>query len=66
MFFRQEHQMLAADDVATMLVIDVRTKGNDATALVGFRTEPVGKLRLRRETTGSWKLASLLDVGLGT
>ena len=61
--FRQQHQLLASDDVATMSVIEVRVKGDVAAALVGFRTMPVGRIHLKRDR-GHWKVDALFDTGL--
>lgn len=57
-----QHAQLAADDVATMVVVDVRVKRARARAPVGFHTQPVGRIELRRER-GAWRLAALIDTG---
>jgi hypothetical protein len=61
--FEQQHAQLAEDDVATMVVIAVRVKGDIAMATLGFRTMPVGKIFVKRER-GTWKMDALLDTGL--
>jgi ketosteroid isomerase-like protein len=60
--FKQQHKQLAADEVATMVVVDVRVKGNLAVATVGFRTQPVGRISLKREQL-TWKINTLIDTG---
>jgi hypothetical protein len=59
--FKQQHRQLAADEVATMVVVDVRVKGNLAIATVGFRTQPVGRINLKREHH-TWKINALIDT----
>lgn len=58
----QQHKQLVADEVATMVVVNVRVKGNLAVATVGFRTQPVGRINLKREHR-TWKLNALIDTG---
>jgi hypothetical protein len=60
--FKQQHALLAADDIATMSVIDVHVKRNLAIALVGFKTMPVGDIPLKREMS-HWTINALLDTG---
>lgn len=61
--FAQQHSLLAEDEVSTMSVVEVRVKGGEATALVGFRRMPVGIIRLLHED-GTWRLNALFDRGL--
>ncbi len=61
--FRQQRQQLAADDVATMVVIGVGVKGDLARVTVGFKTMPVGQIVVKREG-GTWKMNALLYTGL--
>jgi hypothetical protein len=63
LLFEQQRQRLAADDVATMTVVDVRIEGDDGIATLGFRTMPVGQFRVKRER-GAWKVDALLDTGM--
>jgi hypothetical protein len=58
--FRQQHTQLAADDVPTMGVTEVRAKGNLGLAVLGFRRLPEGEILIAREG-GAWKIDSLLD-----
>jgi hypothetical protein len=63
LLLKQQHGSFAADDVATMTVAVVQIKGDVATATVGFRTRPIGKIRLKR--VGSvWWMNALIDTGL--
>jgi len=64
LLFKEQHGLLAGDEVATMTVVDVHVKGQLALATVGFRSKPVGTILLRRQGRG-WKLDALLDTGLG-
>jgi hypothetical protein len=59
---KQQHRLLAEDNVATMTVIEVRTTGEVGTAIVGFRTMPVGTIRVKRDH-GVWKMDALIDTG---
>jgi hypothetical protein len=61
--FGQQHALFVADDVPTMVVIEVRTKENVALAVVGFRAKPESEILLER-ASGSWKLAALFDSPL--
>jgi hypothetical protein len=61
--FRQQHQRLAAEDVATMLVTSVHVKGNLGLALLGFRTMPEGEIVVEREGH-TWKIDALLGSDL--
>lgn len=56
----QQDRQLSADDVPTMTVIEVHSKGDFALALVGFKAQPEREILLQREGN-SWKLAALLD-----
>ncbi len=59
--FKRQHQQLAADDVATMIVTAVRVKGDIGLAVLGFRTAPEGEIILERESR-AWKI----DAPLGS
>ncbi len=61
--FEQQRQQLEADQVATMVVPDVRLTGNIGTATVGFRTVPVGHFFVKREK-GVWKIDALFQTGM--
>ncbi len=61
--FKQQHELLRQENVATMVVFDVRVKDGVARALVGFKTTPIGKFDIRREA-GGWKIDSLLDTAV--
>jgi hypothetical protein len=61
-FLEREHESFAADDVATMVVVEVQIKGDIATATLGFRTRPIGQIRLKRDN-GAWKINGLIDTG---
>lgn len=63
LLFKQQHELLAADDIATMVMVDVRVKGNVGIATVGFRTMPVGQIHVKRDR-GVWKVNALLDTGM--
>jgi hypothetical protein len=60
--FKQQHQQLVADDVATMVVVSVHVKGDLGEALLGFRTVPEASMLVEREGR-LWKIGSLLDGG---
>jgi hypothetical protein len=62
LLFKQQHQQLAADEVATMTVIDVRVSGDVGVATVGFRAALSGRIHVKRED-GAWKVNALLDTG---
>jgi hypothetical protein len=59
-FFKQQHRQLVADDVATMVVVDVHVKGNLGLAVLGFRKMPEGEIVVERQD-GNWKIDALLD-----
>jgi hypothetical protein len=59
-FYKQQHEQLADDEVATMAVTDVHIKGGLGLAVLGFRKMPEGEILLERED-GVWKIDSLLD-----
>jgi ketosteroid isomerase-like protein len=58
--YKTQHRLLEEDDVSTMVIADVRINHDVATAIVGFRSMPVGSLRLRRQK-GAWKIDAILD-----
>jgi ketosteroid isomerase-like protein len=58
--YKMQHRLLAEDDVSTMVIVDVRINRDVATAIVGFRTMPVGSVRLLRKK-GTWKIDAILD-----
>jgi hypothetical protein len=58
--YKHQHDQLVADDVATMVVTDVRLKGNLGLAVLGFRTKPEGEILVERER-GTWKVDALFD-----
>lgn len=57
--FKQQHNQLLADDVATMGVTEVRAKGNLGLAVLGFKRMPEGEVLIERDA-GVWKIDSLL------
>lgn len=61
--FKQQHEQLVADDIATMIVIAVHVKGDVGMATLGFRAVPVGEILVKRER-GTWKMDALFDTGL--
>ena len=61
--FEQQRQQLEADQVATMVVPDVRLTGSIGTATVGFRAVPVGHFFVKRER-GVWKIDALFQTGM--
>jgi hypothetical protein len=58
--FEQQHKQLAADEVTTMGVTDVRRKGSLGLVILGFKRMPEGEILIEREG-GDWKINSLLD-----
>jgi hypothetical protein len=58
-----QRETFAADNVATLTVIDVRVKGTEGIAAVGFTSAPVRWMLIKREG-GGWKIASLDDMGM--
>jgi hypothetical protein len=61
--FTQQHARLAAENTATMVVIDVRVKSNYGLAVLGFKAAPVSQMILARER-GAWKIDGLFDSQL--
>lgn len=59
----QQHAQLAADEVATMVVYDIRVNGDTGLAGVGFKTEPVGRVAVKREH-GTWRMNALIDTSM--
>jgi ketosteroid isomerase-like protein len=60
-YFKDQHEQLAADEVSTMTVLDVRVDGNEGIATVAFRNAPSGRILVRREED-AWKVNALLDT----
>jgi hypothetical protein len=60
LLFKQQHQQLAADDVATMVVTGMHVKGNLGLAVLGFKTMPEGEILVEREDR-AWKIDALFD-----
>jgi|HubBroStandDraft_3_1064219.scaffolds.fasta_scaffold144276_2 hypothetical protein len=58
-----QHEQLAEDEVATMVVIDVRIKHDFALAVLGFKNAPEAEILLQRDGH-AWKLAALFDSEL--
>jgi hypothetical protein len=58
--FKEEHQRLAADEVATMSVTSVHVKDGLGLALLGFRKMPEGEMFIEREGH-TWKIGALFD-----
>lgn len=56
----QQHAHLASEDPATMVVVAVYTHGDEALAVVGFRTAPESELLLVSEH-GGWRVDELFD-----
>jgi hypothetical protein len=61
--FKQQHQRLVADDVATMVVITVQTEGKRGLAALGFNVMPRGDILVKREDR-KWKIDALFDSEL--
>lgn len=57
---KQRHTRLAADDAGSMIVIQVRARGNLGLAVVGFKTTPISEILLKHEQ-GTWKIGALFD-----
>jgi hypothetical protein len=58
--FKLQHAQLVADDVATMMVLDLHVKGNLGLAVLGFRAVPRGEILVEREG-GVWKVDALFN-----
>jgi len=54
---KQQHKRLAADKVASLVVIQVRAQGNLGLAVVGFKTTPVSEILLKRQQN-KWKIGA--------
>lgn len=63
LLFKQQRQLIAADDVATMTVLGVRVKGNSGLAVLGFKNMPEGQIILQHEG-GAWKIDALLGSNI--
>jgi hypothetical protein len=61
--FRELHSQFVTDQVATMIVTGVRTQGDFALALLGFKTKPKRVILLQHEGH-AWKIAALFDSEL--
>lgn len=59
----RQHELLAADDVATMTVIYVHVKGSLGLAALGFRKAPEQQIIVEREG-GEWKVDALVGSDL--
>jgi hypothetical protein len=60
--YKQQHAQLAAD-AASMVVTEVRVKGDLGLAVLGFRAKPEGEILVERER-GAWKVDALFDSQL--
>lgn len=60
---REEHRALVQDNVAKMVVIEVRVKADIATATIGFRAMPVIQIRAKRDNR-IWRMDALLGTGM--
>lgn len=58
--FEAQRTRLKADDVATMVIVDVRVRDGLGLVAVGFKRTPLGMILVKREA-GSWKLNGLFD-----
>jgi hypothetical protein len=58
--FDEKHQHWVSDEVATMVVPSVNVRGQFGLAVLGFHTQPEGKILVQREGH-AWKLGALLD-----
>jgi predicted small lipoprotein YifL len=58
--FKEQHQQLAIEQPATMVVTSVHVKGDLGLALLGFRKAPEGEILIERDR-GTWKLGALFD-----
>ncbi len=61
--FKQQHQGLIADEVATMVVTSVHVRGNLGLAALGFTRRPQAQIIVKREG-GAWKIDTLLANNL--
>lgn len=62
-FFAQVHQQLNVDDT-TLKVGPVRVSGDRGYALLGFEGRLPERYMVIRREGGSWRIGSLLDIGL--
>jgi hypothetical protein len=60
LLFKEQHQQLATEEPATMVVTSVHVKGGLGLALLGFRKAPEGEILIER-VSGVWKLGALFD-----
>jgi hypothetical protein len=58
--FKEEHQRLIADEVATMAVTSAHLKGEVGLALLAFKKAIQGEIIVEREG-GMWKVDALID-----
>jgi hypothetical protein len=63
LLLKQQHQVLAAREPATMVVIGVYVKGDLGLALLGFRRTPESTIIVEREAH-VWKIDALFDSEL--
>jgi hypothetical protein len=54
----EQSDRLTASDIATMVVIDVRVRGNLGLAVLGFKAKPVSEILVERESN-VWKIDAL-------
>ncbi len=61
LLFQRQHEQLVADEVATMVVTDVRVdRGNMGIEFLGFKRMPEAEILVERDRH-AWKVDSLLD-----
>jgi hypothetical protein len=60
LLFKQQHQYLAAEDAATMVVTGVHVKGSVGVVTLGFKTMPEAELLLHRDGR-AWRINALFD-----
>jgi hypothetical protein len=58
--FEAQRTRLKADDVATMVIVDVRVRNRLGLVAIGFKNTLLGEILVKREA-GSWKLDGLFD-----
>jgi hypothetical protein len=58
--FKQQHQRLVAQEVATMVVVGVHVKGNTGLAVLGFKKMPESEITVVREDH-AWKIDALFE-----
>jgi hypothetical protein len=60
LLLEQQHQRLVSEGIATMLVTDVRVKGDLSLAVLAFEKTPESQLTLVRED-GAWRIDELFS-----